>query len=232
MWSKRLPSGGGMSALAFGGTQRRNSYPVLVAAAFLWCCLAFLTFSTFLGSGTAKRPSLDDWPTGLAQAGFPATMTHDPAPKSGQAWANAVSPPRLTVAPQRHELAQPDPVALPSLVAGRDAPHAGQEKVGEGSLTPSKPMVRIHHRHGSYAGREAAMRIAQELRKAGADLVSINAEPRVPAIRRLQYSSQADLAEANAFVHRFRHRWGNTWQVDLLDGGASRRQFEIWLPHR
>ena len=76
------------------------------------------------------------------------------------------------------------------------------------------------------------MRIAQEVRKAGAELVSINAEPRVPATRRLQYSNHADLAEANAFVHRFRHRWGNTWQVDLLNGGASRRQFEIWLPHR
>ena len=76
------------------------------------------------------------------------------------------------------------------------------------------------------------MRIAQEVRKAGAELVSIDAEPRVPAVRRLQYSDPDDLAEANAFVHRFRHRWGNAWQVDLLGSEASRRQFEIWLPHR
>jgi hypothetical protein len=91
--------------------------------------------------------------------------------------------------------------------------------------------VRIHHRQGSFAGKEAAMRIAQEVRKAGGHLVSISAEPAVPAPRQVRYSSHADAAEANELAQRFKRRWGNAWRLDRSENTPGDRRFEIWLPH-
>jgi hypothetical protein len=224
MRGKRSPSGSKMPAADISTFLTRGAHNALALAALGWCLLAVLTCTTFLGFGAPRRSAaVDD--VGNSSAGQFSPLATDASTQRGmQLWSNPAS-----------SSGSESRSAVPTLDGRDSATTLSRDKGGDAATNTQAvngPVVRIHHRQGSLAGKDAAMRIAQEVRKAGGGIVSINAEPTVPAIRQLRYSSHADAAEASELVHRFKRRWGNAWRVNRIEDAAGDRQFEIWLPHR
>lgn len=224
MWRNRLPSGSKVPATDPGTYLTRGPHIALAFAALGWCLLAFLTCTTFLSSNTPKRiTAVDDVSISLVGR-FPPSAIAGFTPGEARSYANPASPSGSASSSTISTLNWADPAVRPSQNGGSDTASNAQP--------PNGPIVRIHHRQGSFAGKEAAMRIAQEVRKAGGHLVSIGAEPAVPATRQVRYSSHADAAEANELVQRFKRRWGNAWRLDRSENTPGDRRLEIWLPHR
>lgn len=224
MRRKRLLSGSKVPATDSGTYLTRGPHIALALAAFGWCLLAFLTCATFLSSSAPKRVTAADDVSINLVGRFPPSAIDDSTPGAARSYANPASPSGSAPSSRVSTHGWADPAVRPSQDGGSDTVSNVQP--------PNGPIVRIHHRQGSFAGKEAAMRIAQEVRKAGGHLVSISAEPAVPATRQVRYSSHADAAEANELAQRFKRRWGNAWRLDRSENTPGDRRFEIWLPHR
>lgn len=117
------------------------------------------------------------------------------------------------------------------------------EHTGTATSAPSVGVF-IHYRVGSAAGREAARRIAEEVRRAGLEVMGVSAEPTVPTMREILHPGGDAAAEAERLATRLRNRWGNAWRVQAREGpsleqGRHRAEprsalsvLEVWLPHR
>jgi hypothetical protein len=144
---------------------------------------------------------------------------------AGLAWASGADPgPAAAASP-------PDPAECE---AGGLPPAADAETAAGTASSPPGPMLRIHHRAGSAAGRAAAGRIAEEALKAGVPVLGISAEPAGPRRREVRYVHQEDAAEAERLAARFRGRWGNSWRVVRVETASepADHALEVWLPHR
>jgi len=181
----------------------------------------------------AEMPSFPAWTEGLAvdEAAVPAVsvaaapVTTPPASPLPQA------PPQATTHAAGQDVSSPAPAAPP--------PAAAPDASGGGAAPaepPEPPPVVIHHRTGSTAGRQAARRVAEEARKAGATVRAISPGPAAPSRREVHYIRDEDAAAAERLAARFRGRWGNGWravQVEQRPGAVPEEQgLVIWLPHR
>ena len=212
MWRTRPLSGNKIPASETATYLIWSPRIALAVAGLGWCLLALLICTTFLGSGAPRRNAVVDEVSSSLVVQFPASATVGFTQRGMEAWP--------------HPTSSSGAASEVTLSQDRDSDSATNTQPANGLL------VRIHHRQGSSAGKEAAARIAQEVRKVGGDIISISAEPAVPTTRQVRYSSHADAAEANELVQRFKRRWGNTWRIDRSSNATGDRQFEIWLPHR
>ncbi len=224
MRRKRSLSGSKVPATESGTYFTRAPHIALAFAALGWCLLAVLTCTTFLSSGAPKRSTAVDDVSISLDGPLPPSAIDGFLQKDTRSWPNPALPLGSASSSTISTLNWANPAVTPSQDGGSDT--------ASNTQPPNGPIVHIFHRQGSFAGREAAMRIAQEVRKAGRDLASISAEPAVPATRQVRYSSHADAAEANELVQRFKRRWGNAWKIDRSENAPGDRRFEIWLPHR
>jgi hypothetical protein len=220
MLEKWMPLGDRLLSRLADGTGRRFRYRALILATVCWCGLA-LALLHAISVPASPRMSSD------ARGRKPISA---PQPMLGDSMCGpAVEPPAVQEAlatggitattvppvPQQDDRMVPQRNAVAQITAS----------------APEKPAVLIYHRLGSAAGQQAALRIAEEVRKAGGDLVGIRTAVQVPATRELRYLRAADAAEGNKLAMQFKGRWGNAWRVAALAPNAGSRRFEIWLPH-
>ncbi len=224
MWRTRSLSGNKAPASETATYLTRGPRIALALAGLGWCLLALLTCTTFLGSSAPRRNAVVDEVSSSLVVQFPASATVGFTQRGMEAWPHPTSSPGSASSSAVRTLDWAASAVTLSQDRGSDSATNTQPANG--------PLVRIHHRQGSSAGKEAAMRIAREVRKVGGDIISISAEPAVPTTRQVRYSSHTDAAEANELVQRFKRRWGNTWRIDRSENAIGDRRFEIWLPHR
>jgi hypothetical protein len=98
---------------------------------------------------------------------------------------------------------------------------------------PGTAAVVIHHRAGSRLARDAAERIADEVRKAGLEDAELRPEFAVPDRRVLRHAAtEEDAALAKTLAGRFRRRWEHGWRVEPTpDDVTPIANIEVWLPH-